>query len=49
MKTDLNKDAKRLDSLILINQINEEIRYVETYLGKLKAKVNELEKIIDND
>ena len=49
MKNDLNKDARRLNSLILINQIKEEVRYVETYLDKLKAKVNELESIINND
>lgn len=49
MENDLNKDARRLNSLILINQIKEEVRYVETYLDKLKKKIDELEKIIDND
>lgn len=48
MENDLNKDARRLNSLILINQIKEEVRYVETYLDKLKEKIDELEKIIND-
>ena len=48
MENDLNKDARRLNSLILINQIKEEVRYVETYLDKLKEKIDDLEKIIND-
>lgn len=48
MQQELETAGKKQDSQILINEIRGEIEYVETYLEKLKNKLEELELIINS-
>ena len=48
MEQELLKTSKKQNAKILISQIYGEIEYVETYLSKLKVKLNELESIIND-
>lgn len=48
MEQELLKISKKQNAQILITQIHGEIEYVETYLSKLKVKLNDLESIIND-
>ncbi len=47
MQEELETASKKQDAKILITEIRGEIEYVETYLEKLKNKLEELELIIN--
>ena len=48
MQQELETASKKQDSQILITEIRGEIEYAETYLEKLKNKLEELELIINS-
>ena len=48
MQQELETASKKQDSQILITEKRGEIEYVETYLEKLKNKLEELELIINS-
>ena len=48
MMDSVQTNARIYLSSTIINEIRGEIDYVENYLGKLKEKLDELEKVINS-